>query len=124
MIKVDILMGTVVFAVWVFCVVEVITTDEARMRQLPKVGWLVLVLLLPLIGSIAWIVAGRPEARPRSTAVRTPGYPEYERPGRFVAQDSARDEEFLAQVRERAEAQRKRYAEERKRQQEGDGPQA
>ncbi len=34
------------------------------------------------------------------------GFSEYNRPGRFVAADPLADEEFLRQVRERAEAQR------------------
>ena len=117
-------MSALVFAIWVFCLIEVITTDEARMRQLPKLGWVIVVVLLPLLGSVAWLALGRPEARPRPTAVRTPGYPEYERPGRFIPQDSAKDEEFLAQVRARAEEQRKRYEEQRRRQQQGDEPPA
>jgi hypothetical protein len=116
------LMSVVVFAIWVFCLVDVIGTDEVRMRHLPKLGWLLVVILLPFVGSIAWLALGRPEGPARPTAVRTPGFPEYERPGRFIPQDSTRDEEFLAQVRARAEEQRRRYEEQRKRDQ-GGGPQ-
>lgn len=118
------LMSLVFFVLWVACLFDVITTDEARMRHLPKLVWLLLVLLLPFVGSVLWLALGRPESWPRSTAVPTPGFPEYERPGRFIPQDSAKDEEFLAQVRERAEAQRRRYAEEQKRRQQGEDPQA
>ena len=44
-------------------------------------------------------------------------FPEYDRPGRAAAVDPEKDEAFLRQVRERAEAQRKAYEERRKREQ-------
>ena len=112
MIKVELLMGMVTFALWVFCLVEVIGTPEALVRNLPKVGWIVLVLLFPLVGSIAWLVAGRPEyAGPRHSAYERaqPAFPEYDRPGRAAPGDPAKDEEFLRQVRARAEEQRRRH---------------
>jgi hypothetical protein len=43
-----------------------------------------------------------------------PGFPEYERHGRFAAADPAADEAFLEQVRARAEEQRRRYERERR----------
>jgi hypothetical protein len=119
-IKVDLLLSVVTFALWVYCLVEVISTPEPRMRNLPKVGWVLIVLLFPLIGSIAWLVAGRPET---TTAARSrherpaPEFPEYDRPGRAAATDAAKDDDFLRQVRARAEEQRRRYEEQRRRQQ-------
>jgi hypothetical protein len=47
-------------------------------------------------------------------------YPEYDRPGRFAATNPENDEEFLRQVRERAEEQRRLHREKRHREQ-GDG---
>ena len=41
-------------------------------------------------------------------------YPEYHRPGRFAATDAADDEDFLRQVRERAEEPRRCYRAEKK----------
>ena len=38
-----------------------------------------------------------------------PEFPEYDRPGRAASVDPAKDEEFLRQIRERAEEQRRRY---------------
>ena len=98
-------------------VVTIISTPAHRVRNLPKVAWLLLVLFFPLIGSIAWLAAGRPEktARaPRAYERETPAFPEYDRPGRAAAVDPEKDEEFLRQVRERAEEQRKRYEASRK----------
>ena len=120
MVKLDLLVSLVTFVLWVYCLVEVISTPEPRMRNLPKVAWLLLVLLIPLVGSIAWLVAGRPEDYPsaRSRHERSvPEFPEYDRPGRAAATEPAKDEDFLRQVRARAEEQRRRYEEQRRRQQ-------
>ena len=47
-------------AVTIYAVVDCIQTDESRVRGLPKVLWVLLILLFPLVGSIAWFIAGRP----------------------------------------------------------------
>lgn len=98
----------------VYCVLNVITTPEDQVRNLPKLLWLVLVILLPLIGGIAWLVAGRPQnGRPGGLPYKgnSGRFPEYERPGRAVAQNPDDDETFLRGLRERAEEQRRRAAE-------------
>lgn len=110
--------GLILLGLWIFCVIDAITNDASAVRNLPKPVWIMLVLLLPDIGSIAWLVAGRPWNGQVLNAGRAGGrseqFPEYERPGRHVAADPAEDERFLAQVRERAEAQRSEYAARRK----------
>ena len=45
----------------VYCVLDVITTPADEVRNLPKLLWLVLVIVLPLVGGTAWLVAGRPQ---------------------------------------------------------------
>lgn len=122
MIKLQLLLGVVVFCVSVYTLVQVATTPGAVMRSLPKVAWVIIVLLFPLLGSAAWWVLGRPEGkRPRPAAASersAPSFPEYDRPGRAAATEPEKDEEFLRQVRARAEEQRRRYAEEKKRERE------
>lgn len=111
---------------WVYTVLEVITTDESRMRNLPKLTWLFIVILLFDIGALAWWVAGRPQGAARSLPYKgnTGIPPEYDRPGRAAAQNPEDDEAFLAQLRARAEEQRKKAAEQarRLRQQEDEAP--
>jgi hypothetical protein len=123
-IKVELLFSVIVFCVWIYTLVDVIGTPEAAMRMLPKVAWVIVVLLFPLLGSIAWFVLGRPEgraARPAGAYERTaPAFPEYDRPGRAAAVDPDKDEEFLKHVRARAEEQRKRYEQQRKQEREND----
>lgn len=108
------LTGILTLGLWIFCLVDVITTNDGDTRNLSKFAWLLIVLFLPLIGSILWLVAGRPVgvgARPRSYERDMPGFPEYDRPGRFAATDVEDDAEFLRRCRERAEEQRRKARE-------------
>lgn len=110
--------GPLVFVLWVFCFIQAVTSRDGEVRHLPKVAWVLLVLFFPLIGSIAWLVAGRPVSTraPRSPYQRDAvGFPEYDRPGRAAAVDPAADEEFLRRCRERAEEQRRRAREQAQR---------
>jgi signal transduction histidine kinase len=114
-LKLYALMSVVSLVLMVWCLVEAVSTDESRIRHLPKVWWILLILFFPLAGSIAWLAAGRPGSA-ASRAGSAPAFPEYDRPGRSAATDPAADEEFLRGVRERAEAQRRRYAQQRREQ--------
>lgn len=67
-----------------YCLIDALQTPDSEVRNLPKVVWILLILVIPLIGGIAWLVAGRP-ARGSALQVawpstRTAGFPEYERP--------------------------------------------
>jgi hypothetical protein len=44
----------------VYCLIDALQTDESAMRNLPKPFWLLLILLFPFVGPLAWIFAGRP----------------------------------------------------------------
>ena len=107
-------LGFVLLGLWIFCIIDVITTDEALVRNLQKTLWLLIVILLADLGAVLWLIAGRPW--PQSTGRAAPAgprsaYPEYERPGRFAATNPHDDAAILSQVRDRAEQQRRRYAE-------------
>ncbi len=99
----------------VYCVLNIITTPEAEVRNLPKLLWLLLVVVVPLVGGIAWLVAGRPQGPPRSLPYRgNRGVPPVVgRPPHRTAPSPDDDEAFLRGLRERAEQQRRRAAEER-----------
>jgi hypothetical protein len=60
MLAFDGVFGLALLGLWIYCVFDVITTDESLIRNLPKLLWLAIVLFIPDIGSIAWLVAGRP----------------------------------------------------------------
>ena len=101
----------------VYCVINIITTPDGEVRNLPKLLWLVLVLFFPIVGGVAWLVAGRPQGQARSLPYKgNRGIPpEYDRPGRATAYSPDDDAEFLRSLRERAEEQRRKAEEERRR---------
>jgi hypothetical protein len=112
MLYFDGVFGLVLFGLWLYCLFDVITTDAACCRNLPKLAWLFIVLLLPDVGSIAWLVAGHPWANQPGRGVRSEAasrYPEYDRPGRQRPANPDDDEAFLRSLRERAEQQRRDY---------------
>jgi hypothetical protein len=124
MVRLELLVSIVMLALWIFCLVDVIGTPDSAVRNLPKVAWVLIVLLFPLAGSIAWLVAGRPQqvvAAGSRHERAVPEFPEYDRPGRATGTTAQADEEFLRQVRERAEEQRRAYREQQRREQEGSG---
>lgn len=110
-----------VFIVWIFCLVDVLTTAEVDCRNLPRVAWLVIVFFFMLVGSVCWLAFGRPHrsvsqagGRLRAGAVyerRAPEFPEYDRQGRFSSENPESDAEFLRRCRERAEEQRRKARE-------------
>jgi hypothetical protein len=110
-VRAELGLGILGTALWVYCLLDVIMTDESRIRNLSKGTWVFIVLVTSVVGSVAWLVAGRPEGPARglpykgSTGRPTSAYPEYDRPGRFVATSPDDDEAFLRQVRERADSQ-------------------
>lgn len=118
MIRFEVFVGLCVLALWVYSLVDVVGSDEGVIRHLPKLWWLLIVLFFPFAGSVAWLVAGRPQpaaARPHERGA--PTFAEYDRPGRAAARTPEDDEAFLRQVRERAEQQRRDYREQQRRQQ-------
>lgn len=109
-------LSLILFALWVFCLIDVITTDQSLCRNLQKGWWILIVLLLFDVGSLIWLVAGRPwQERTNTRGLPYRGntgspYPEHERPGRLAATTPQADD-FLQRCRERAEEQRRGYRE-------------
>ncbi len=48
-----------VLAFTVYCLVDVIKTQGDQVKGIPKALWLVVVLLVPIAGGLAWLLAGR-----------------------------------------------------------------
>jgi hypothetical protein len=55
------LIGFLLIALWLYCIFDVIATEEILVRNLPKMAWLFIVIVIPDIGSIAWLALGRPQ---------------------------------------------------------------
>ena len=84
----------------ILALISCLSAEEGDLRALPRIVWVIVILLFPLVGSIVYFVAGRPV----TTGPRTPtwrpgnGFPEVERP-RSVAPDD--DPEFLRKIDEK-----------------------
>ncbi|MGW6143343.1 PLD nuclease N-terminal domain-containing protein [Streptomyces sp. NPDC055144] len=87
-----------VLALWIYAFIDCLNTPEEEVRGLPKVVWVIIILLFGevLVGPIAWLVAGRRRHAP--TGGSTPS--EWHRSHRtqWVAPDD--NPEFLHSLRE------------------------
>jgi hypothetical protein len=55
------LLSIAYLALFLYTVLNVILTDATLIRNLPKVTWVLLLLLLGPVGVAAWFIAGRPQ---------------------------------------------------------------
>lgn len=55
-----VLVPVLVLAFTIYCVVDAVQTEDDKIRGLPKALWLLMILLFPLVGGAAWLIAGRP----------------------------------------------------------------
>ncbi|MEU8551151.1 PLD nuclease N-terminal domain-containing protein [Streptomyces roseoverticillatus] len=53
-----------ILALWIYAFVDCLNTPEHEVRGLPKLAWVIVILLFGevLIGPVAWLIAGRPRA--------------------------------------------------------------
>ncbi|MEV0719628.1 PLD nuclease N-terminal domain-containing protein [Asanoa sp. NPDC050611] len=82
----------------VAALISCLSADEGEIRALPRIVWVLIILFFPLVGGVAWFVAGRPEQRPASRGARWrpgSGFPENERPRTNAPDD---DPEFLKSI--------------------------
>lgn len=49
----------ILLAAMVIALIDIIMRDDWQVRHLPKFGWILLVILLPLIGTLLWFMLGR-----------------------------------------------------------------
>jgi Phospholipase_D-nuclease N-terminal len=46
---------------WAYCLIDAIITPQDELRSLTTMRWALLIIVLPVIGAIAWLLAGRPD---------------------------------------------------------------
>lgn len=92
-------------ALVVFCLVDCAQSDAKRIRNLPKWGWIILMLLVPIVGCIAWLFVGRPTRASAEPAPpqqsKTQGFPQYRPPSRPMPLGPDDDPEFLRSLKRR-----------------------
>ena len=81
-----------ILAVWIYAFIDCLNTPENEVRKLPKVVWVIIILLFGqvLVGPVAWFAAGRPR---RNAPVRCDAVPTS---ARWVAPDD--NPEFLKSI--------------------------
>ncbi len=80
MLEADGVVALIFLAFWLYALYDVITTNEALVRHLPKVAWVIIVILLSEIGAAAWFLLGRPSKASISTIKNNGRYREYTNP--------------------------------------------
>ncbi|KYJ97632.1 PLDc N-terminal domain-containing protein [Microbacterium sp. CH1] len=53
------LFSLLVIALMIGALIDIITRDDSQVKHLPKMVWIIIVILLPLIGSALWFALGR-----------------------------------------------------------------
>ena len=56
------IVAVVVVGFTVYCLIDAARSDAERVRGLSRPLWMVLILLLPVAGGVAWLLAGRPRS--------------------------------------------------------------
>ncbi|MEN8655876.1 PLD nuclease N-terminal domain-containing protein [Streptomyces sp. 21So2-11] len=101
-----------VLALWIYAFIDCLNTPEKEVRHLPKVVWVIIVLLFGevLIGPVAWLVVGKVRGGPRGGSAGSGGL----RGGRpkWTAPDD--NPEFLASLRDDNKAAKADKADEKK----------
>jgi len=57
--RIELVVALIVLVLEIYSVVNCILTPDTEVKHIPKAIWLVLILLLPLIGSVLWLGVGR-----------------------------------------------------------------
>jgi hypothetical protein len=103
------ILAPIVVLLLIFAVVDVAVLERSRVRFLPKIGWIVLVVVLPIVGPVIWFIVGR--GRPgESNSVAASG-PASGRVGPIAPDD---DPDFLGRLnRDQEQEERIRELEKR-----------
>ncbi|MEU9479182.1 PLD nuclease N-terminal domain-containing protein [Streptomyces sp. NPDC048191] len=59
-----------VLALWIYAFVDCLNTPEEEVRHLPKVAWVIVILLFGevLVGPVAWLITGRARRAPAESS--------------------------------------------------------
>lgn len=111
-------LSILVIALMIGALIDVITRDDSQVKYLPKMVWIIIVILLPLIGSVLWFTIGREYAgggislqrpvrrQPRQTTVQT--YPAAPSDARTTEQQIADLDREIEEWRLREEIEKRR----------------
>lgn len=63
MVRVFVFLAAIEVILVVLALISCLSAERGAIRGLPRPVWVLLILLLPLLGAIAWFLAGRPVTR-------------------------------------------------------------
>ncbi|GII81331.1 hypothetical protein Sru01_63130 [Sphaerisporangium rufum] len=78
----SVLLGLALLAFWLYCLFDIVSSPEQDVRNLPKLLWVLVVVLLPGLGGMLWLLLGRPLGGPlgdQAVRGRRPGRPDRNR---------------------------------------------
>lgn len=120
-------LSLLVIALMVAAMVDIIRKDDAQVRHLPKMAWVIIVILLPLIGSLLWFAIGREYSEaglriPRFPRTQTAARPTARQPEQRPASpvDARSTEQQIADLDREIEEWRLRQEIEKRRREGGD----
>ncbi|MEU9119620.1 PLD nuclease N-terminal domain-containing protein [Streptomyces sp. NPDC048506] len=89
-----------VLALWIYAFIDCLNTPESQVRGLPKVVWVIVILLFGevLVGPIAWLVVGRHRQPVVGGGGSTPSEWHRNHSAKWVAPDD--NPEFLRSLKE------------------------
>lgn len=70
MARLSLLLFVVQIGLAIAALISCLSTDEERVRVLPRWGWVIVILLFPIVGSVGWFAAGFERAARRSAPRR------------------------------------------------------
>ncbi|MDQ1129175.1 PLDc N-terminal domain-containing protein [Microbacterium sp. SORGH_AS_0888] len=104
-----VVLSLIVLVLMVVAIIDIITRDEGMVRYMPKVVWILLVVLLPFIGSVLWFVLGREwPARSVTRPSPPPFAPWASEPAPPPTRDTRTTEQQLADLEREIEEERLR----------------
>ena len=59
-----VLLFLAVIGLFVYALIDLATSPSDQVRSLPRPVWLLVILVIPVLGAVAWLVLGRPAAAP------------------------------------------------------------
>ena len=116
-----ILFSVLLLALTIGALIDIITRPDDQVKHLPKVFWIILVILLPLAGSVIWFLVGRdygdagvriPRMRRDAPAAASPAPPGPPADTRTTEQQIADLDKEIEEWRLRAEIEKRKRAQE------------
>ncbi|RKN19985.1 PLDc_N domain-containing protein [Micromonospora musae] len=99
MLRLYVLLFVAQIVLAVCALISCLSAEEGEIRALPRIGWALIILFFPLVGSIAWFLAGREKKPGPAAGGGARRTPTRERPKPLAPDD---DPEFLKSIAERS----------------------